>query len=85
MYYKYLFLYLFISSSSVYNVLYTVTMVCQGSMTYVYYGSLALLLWKCGTQLMSEMKYKPLKEEEDLLLKQAKGMKKTGKFQNVFK
>ena len=57
----------------------------QGSMTYVYYGSLALLLWKCGTQLMSEMKYKPLKEEEDLLLKQAKGMKKTGKFQNVFK
>ena len=65
--------------------LYTVTMVCQGSMTYVYYGSLALLLWKCGTQLMSEMKYKPLKEEEDLLLKQAKGMKKTGKFQNVFK
>ena len=38
-------------------------------MTYVYYGSLAILLWKCGTQLMSEIKYKPIKEEEDVLIK----------------
>ena len=27
-------------------------------MTYVHYGSLAILMWKCGTQLMSEIKYK---------------------------
>ena len=30
-------------------------------MTYVHYGSLA----KCGTQLMSKIKYKPINEEED--------------------
>lgn len=35
-------------------------------MTYVFYGSLAILLWKCGTQLMSEIKYKPIHEEEEL-------------------
>ena len=44
-------------------------MFTQASMTYVYYGSLAILLWKCGTQLMSEIKYKPIKEEEDVLIK----------------
>ena len=37
-------------------------------MTYVFYGSLAILMWKCGTQLMSEIVYKPLQEEEDLLV-----------------
>ena len=34
-------------------------------MTYVHYGSLAILMWKCGTQLMSEIKYKPINEEEE--------------------
>ena len=40
-------------------------------MVYVYYGSLAILLWKCGTQLISEINYKPLKEEaQDPVMKQ---------------
>ena len=38
-------------------------------MSYVFYGSLAILMWKCGTQLMSEIKYKPIQEEEDILAK----------------
>ena len=41
----------------------------QGAMSYVYYGSLAILMWKCGTQLMSEIVYKPIHEEEDVLVK----------------
>ena len=38
-------------------------------MSYVFYGSLAILMWKCGTQLMSEIQYKPIEEEEDVLVK----------------
>ena len=45
------------------------TLYFQRSMTYVFYGSLAILMWKCGTQLMSEIVYKPLHEEEDLMTK----------------
>ena len=43
-------------------------------MTYVHYGSLAILMWKCGTQLMSEIKYKPInEEEEDVRVRAKKG------------
>ena len=28
----------------------------QGSMSYVFYGSLAVLIWKCGFQLLKEAK-----------------------------
>ena len=37
----------------------------EASLTYVHYGSLAILMWKCGTQLMSEIKCKPINEEEE--------------------
>ena len=50
-------------------------------MSYVYYGSLAILMWKCGTQLMSEIVYKPIHEEEDL----SKVMKKPKFGTRVFK
>ena len=30
----------------------------EGSMLYVMYGSLAMLLWKCGSQLLSEANYR---------------------------
>ena len=33
---------------------------------YIFYGSIAVLLWKCGTQLISEVQYKPLNEEQDV-------------------
>ena len=36
------------------------------NMMYVFYGSIAVLLWKCGTQLLSEANYKPLNEENDI-------------------
>lgn len=46
----------------------------EASMTYVHYGSLAILMWKCGTQLMSEIKYKPInEEEEDVRVRAKKG------------
>ena len=35
------------------------------NMMYVFYGSIAVLLWKCGTQLLTEANYKPLNEESD--------------------
>ena len=47
-------------------------------MMYVFYGSLALLLWKCGTQLLKEAKYKSLKEDEDL---KKKAKTKSSKYQ----
>ena len=50
-------------------------------MMYVFYGSLALLLWKCGTQLLKEAKYKALNEEEDMK-KKAK-MTKGSKYQKI--
>ena len=31
------------------------------SMMYLYYGSLGVLLWKCGSQLLKEAKYKNFK------------------------
>ena len=63
-----------VSTCKKFDCIYLTTFYVQGAMTYVYYGSLALLMWKCGTQLMSEIKYKPLQEEEDIL---AKGKKRT--------
>ena len=42
---------------------------------YIFYGSLGVLLWKCGTQLLSEVKYKPLNEEDD---HKKKGLKQAG-------
>ena len=35
-------------------------------MVYIFYGSLGLLLFKCGTQLLSEIEYKPLNAETEL-------------------
>ena len=35
-------------------------------MLYIFYGSVAILIWKCGTQLISETDYKPLCEETDV-------------------
>ena len=40
-----------------------------GFMMYVFYGSVAILLWKCGSQLMSEAQYKPLYEEDPIKAK----------------
>ena len=37
-----------------------------GNMIYIFYGSLGLLLFKCGTQLLSETDYKPLHAETDI-------------------
>ena len=42
-------------------------------MMYVFYGSLAVLLWKCGTQLLKEAKYKSLKDDEELKKKAKMG------------
>ena len=53
----------------------------SGHMMYVFYGSLALLLWKCGTQLLKEARYKALNEEEDIK-KKAK-MSKGSKYQKI--
>ena len=34
-------------------------------MLYMFYGSLAVLIWKCGTQLLNEIQYKPINEEAE--------------------
>ena len=49
---------------------------------YVFYGSLAILLWKCGTQLLREAEYKGLNEEDEMK-KKAK-ITKESKYQTVF-
>ena len=41
-----------------------------------------MLLWKCGTQLLKEVKYR--KHEEEELLKKAKLTKGTSKYAKVF-
>ena len=51
-------------------------------MMYVFYGSLAVLLWKCGSQLLKEVRYKN-PNEEDELKKKAKLTKGT-KYSKVF-
>ena len=32
---------------------------------YVFHGSLAIVIWKCGTQLIKEACYKGIKEEDE--------------------
>ena len=50
-------------------------------MMYLYYGSLAILVWKCGTQLLSEIQYKSLDEEADV---KKKGQNRNGdKYQTI--
>ena len=41
-------------------------------MIYIFYGSLGLLLWKCGTQLLSEIQYKQENQEIDVKNKKSK-------------
>ena len=43
-----------------------------GNMIYIFYGSLGLLLWKCGTQLLSEIQYKQENQEMDIKTKKSK-------------
>ena len=47
-------------------------------MLYIFYGSVAILVWKCGTQLVSEVEYKPLSEETDV--KKRGGLKQGEKY-----
>lgn len=51
-------------------------------MIYVFYGSLAVLIWKCGTQLLKEVKYHSASDEDDKM-KKAKLTKGT-KYSKVF-
>jgi len=51
-------------------------------MIYLFYGSLAILLWKCGAQLLKEMSYKGLKEEE--AAKKKIQHNKTSKYEKVY-
>ena len=51
-------------------------------MMYVFYGSLAVLIWKCGTQLLKEVKYHSASDEDDKM-KKAKLTKGT-KYSKVF-
>ena len=34
-------------------------------MLLIFYGSLAILIWKCGTQLLTEVKYKAINGDAD--------------------
>ena len=52
-------------------------------MMYIFYGSLAILVWKCGTQLLKEVRYKTAKEEEEKLRKE-KLTKSGSKYSKVF-
>ena len=52
-----------------------------GGMLYIFYGSVAILIWKCGTQLISETDYKPLCEETDV--KKRGGMKQGEKYTTI--
>jgi len=47
----------------------------------VFYGSFAILLWKCGTQLLKEVRYRPLNDEKDTKKKENRG--KCTKYQSV--
>ena len=51
-------------------------------MMYIFYGSLAVLLWKCGSQLLKEVKYKNAAEEEEL--KKKERLTKGTKYSKVF-
>ena len=51
-------------------------------MMYVFYGSFAVLLWKCGNQLLKEVKYQSASEEDDKM-KKAK-LTKGSKYTKVF-
>ena len=53
-----------------------------GSMLYLYFGSLGMLIWKCGAQLLSEAKYRSLNEEEEERKKRAK-VTKTSKYSKI--
>ena len=35
----------------------------MGTLAYLYLGSLAVLVWKCGTQLLREVSYSTLEQE----------------------
>ena len=48
---------------------------------YVFYGSFAILLWKCGTQLLREVVYKPLNVENESKKKDQRT--KGSKYQSV--
>ena len=61
----------------------TVTVLQAEAMMYIFYGSLAILLWKCGTQLLKEVRYKTAKEEEEKLRKE-KLTKSGSKYSKVF-
>ena len=43
-----------------------------GKMIYIFFGSLGILIWKCGTQLLCEAKYRSLNQEEEDRKKKAK-------------
>ena len=51
-------------------------------MMYVYYGSVAVLLWKYGTHLLKEANYRSLTEEEEN--KKKNQQNKGSKYQKVF-
>ena len=34
-------------------------------MVYIFFGSMAILVWKCGTQLLKEAKYKTIVDDEE--------------------
>ena len=51
-------------------------------MIYMFYGSLAILLWKCGTQLLREANYKALKEDDEM--KNKAKTTKGSKYSKVF-
>ena len=51
-------------------------------MMYIFYGSLAVLLWKCGSQLLKEVRYKNAAEEEEL--KKKERLTKGTKYSKVF-
>ena len=50
-------------------------------MLYIFYGSVAILIWKCGTQLTSEADYKPINEETDV--KKRGGLKQGEKYTTI--
>eukprot|EP00088_Acartia_fossae_P061102 TRINITY_DN73353_c0_g1_i1.p1 TRINITY_DN73353_c0_g1~~TRINITY_DN73353_c0_g1_i1.p1 ORF type:complete len:122 (-),score=15.53 TRINITY_DN73353_c0_g1_i1:80-424(-) len=37
-----------------------------GAMLYIYYGSLAILIWRCGTQLQREAVYNALNGDDEI-------------------
>ena len=57
------------------------TMLQEGTMIYMFYGSMGILAWKCGGQLLKEaaMRYRGLPGEEDLKKKR----KSSRRFQDI--